>query len=355
MRPKELTNILVQCIHAREQVLIKGPPAYGKSAVVKLATDIAGCDIITTHPAISDPTDYKGLPSRAPEGDHGVFLPFGELWRAIRSDKPTVFFVDDLGQASETVQKALMQLLHGRRLNGHVLPDHVIFMGATNDVRQMSGVTGIIEPVKSRWSSILTLDGHVDDWVEWAINAGMPPVLVAFMRQPESVLPDGSHLLYAFKPTRELTNSPSPRTWEALGRMLNAGLKNFELFAGAVGAPAATQFWSFLEMVEKCPGLEEILLDPDSTPIPDGASLQCLVATAIGRALTDQNIGQFMRYLWRMPQAFRILTLQDTIRKHNTQGVAAPEAAKRQRSIAKLRETAAYTQWCVKEGALLAA
>lgn len=354
MRPKELISVLIQCIHAREQVLVKGPPGYGKTAVVKAAAEAAEAVTIITHPAISDPTDYKGFPARAEDGEHATFLPFGELWRAMNADRPTVFFVDDLGQSSEAVQKALMQLLHGRRCNGHALPEHVIFMGATNDVRQMSGVTGIIEPVKSRWTSILSLDGHVDDWVEWALNAGMPPALVAFMRQPESTLPDGQHVLYAFKATRELTNSPCPRTWEAVGRLLNRGIRNFELFAGAVGAAAATQFWAFLEVADKCPGLEEILLDPDGTAIPEGASLQCLVSTAIGRALNAQNIGQFMRYLWRMPQPFRLLSLQDVVRKHNDAAGSVEEKARRKIAFTRLRESAAFTAWGVKEGGLLA-
>lgn len=352
MRPKELTTVLTQAFQAGEQILVKGPPGYGKTAVIGGAAAKAGLDLIITHPAVSDPTDYKGFPAR--DGDHATFLPFGELHRALTATRPTVFFVDDLGQASEAVQKALMQLLWGRRLNGHRLPDHVTFVGATNDVRQMSGVSGLIEPVKSRWTSILTLEGHVDDWVEWALDAQVPEVLVAFMRSAEAVGTDGQHLLYAFKASKELENSPCPRTWEHVGRMFARGVRHFELFAGAVGKPAATQFLSFVELAEKCPGLEEIMLDPDGTEIPEKASLQCLLSTAIGRALTAGNIGQFMRYLWRMPQPMRILSLQDTLRKLADDATLPPDKRDaRRKAKTQLRETGAFTQWAIKEGSLL--
>lgn len=354
MRPTHLVRNLVDAFRAGDQILVKGPPGYGKTALIKQAAEQAGMEMILTHPAVADPTDYKGFPAR--DGDHATFLPFGELWRAIKATRPTVFFVDDLGQAAESVQKALMQLTWGRRVNGHVLPDHVTFVGATNDVRQMSGVTGLLEPVKSRWTSIITLEGHPDDWVSWALDVGLPAILPAFMRSAESTLPDGQHLLYAFKPTKEIENSPCPRTWEFVGRMYARGVRDFEMIAGAVGKPAATQFLAFVELAERCPGLESILMDPDGTEIPEKASLQCLVSTAIGRALNPSNIAQFMRYLWRLPQPMRILCLQDVTRRHAPKAGESPESsAARQASIKALRETASYTQWVVKEGALLAA
>ncbi|MHB9010143.1 MAG: P-loop NTPase family protein [Limisphaerales bacterium] len=345
MRPKELAPLLIQCFKAGEQVLLKGKPGYGKTAVIKQAVADAGMDLILSHPAIAEPVDYRGFPARHEDGTHATFLPFGELWRAIQATRPTVFCLDDYGQAPDSVQKATMQLIHGRKLNGYVIPDCVTFCAATNDVKQMSGVNGILEPVKSRFSAIVELEGHVDDWAEWALDHGMPVALVAYMRSPESVLPNGSHTLFDWKPTKELTNSGCPRTWEAVGRMMNAGLKNLELWSGAVGQAAATQFWAWLQVAEKAPDLDLILQDPAGSPIPDQPSLRFLVATGLSRRLTKGNIDRGMTYLQRLDQPYRVLALTDLTRRANREVRA---------NTVKLGESpltsAAYQRWCLGEG-----
>lgn len=344
MRPKELKRQLIAALKARDQILIKGPPGLGKTAIVTQAAAEAGMDLRIMHPAIADPTDFRGFPARSADGRSAEFLPFGDLAALIAAKRPTLALVDDLGQAPESVQKALMQLLHGRRLNEHRLPDHVVFCGATNDVKQMAGVTGIIEPVKSRWTSIVALEGHIDDWTEWALaQPHIPPTLIAFLRSAEAQSKEGP-LLFAFKATRELTNSPCPRTWEAVGRMLSRGCRNAEMLGGAVGVPAAAQLLAFLELADTCPTMAEITTDPRNARIPDSPSLKGLLSTAIARAMAPGTIAQFMTYLHRLEQPFRILAMGDMHRRLQHDGTARKAVT----------ETRAYVEWATKEGSLLA-
>jgi len=325
VRPAALAGVLADAISHQEQILVVGQPGIGKTAIIRsVCTDI-GADLIVSHPAVADPTDFKGFPAR--DGDHATFLPFGDTWYAITSTRPTVWFVDDLGQASESVQKGLMQLLLGRRINGHVLPEQVTFVGATNDARQQAGVTGLIEPVKSRWDSIVRLETHIDDWSEWALGPGnMPAVLVAFLR-------DRPELLSAFTPTRDLTNSPCPRTWASVGRRLARGVRDFELIAGAVGQGAATELIGYLELADSAPSIDAALLDPDGTAVPEKPSLRYLMATGLGARMDAQSIDSALRYLGRMPQPFRVLAVRDALR--------------RDKSIAR---SAGFIRWASAEG-----
>src|SRR3990167_4407821 len=299
MTPNKLQSILTDAIKNREQLLIVGPPGCGKTDIIKQVCVDLDADMIVSHPAVSDPTDYKGLPTKSTDGTHAQFLPFGEAHRAINAEKLTVWFVDDLGQASESVQKALMQLLLGRRLNGHRISDNVIFAGATNDAGQKAGVTGLLEPVKSRWDSIIHLEVNLDDWCEWAIKNGMPVELIAFLRtRPE--------LLSKFEPTRELVNSPSPRTWSSVGRRVARGVSDFELLSGAVGKGCATEFLAFFEMAQDAPSLDAILEDPSGSLLPEKPAMKYLVATGLAQRATKQNISRVYTYLDRMPQPFRV-------------------------------------------------
>ena len=104
MKPSQLTTFLASAIAAKAPILITGAPGIGKSALVEQAAREAGADMILSHPAVADPTDAKGLPWANPDSESATFLPFGELAQALKAERPTVWFLDDLGQAPPAVQ-----------------------------------------------------------------------------------------------------------------------------------------------------------------------------------------------------------------------------------------------------------
>jgi hypothetical protein len=326
MLPKELLDFLPKAFKVKKQVLLVGAPGVGKTDMVRESVTRAGAECLTMHPAIGEPTDFKGLPAKAQDADHATFLPYGELWELVNVRKLTVCFIDDLGQATEAVQKALMHLLRGRHVNGHHISEQVVFCGATNNVGQRAGVTGIIEPVKSRWDSIINVENDIDGWTNWAIAHDMPAMLIAFLRtRPE--------LLHQFEPTRELVNGPCPRTWEAFGRWINDDLRAFDVLAGAVGKGPATEYLAF-EKLASTVSLDAILLDPDNEAVPEDPSLRYAVVTGLARKASRANMERIMRYLTRLPQAFRVLGIKDA-RRWNQQ----------------ITQTTAFTTWAASDEA----
>lgn len=315
MRPSELFTFLAEAIRARLPVLITGAPGIGKSDIVAQATADAGADLILSHPAVADPTDAKGLPWISDDGATATFLPFGELARAVRADRPTVWFLDDLGQAPPAVQASYMQLLLARRVNGHKLPDCVSFLAATNRRTDRAGVSGILEPVKSRFTSIVELAPDLDDWTRWALAHDVPAELVAFLRfRPE--------LLCDFEPSADLSNCPLPRTWAHVGRIMALDLPEtvrHTAVSGAVGEGAATEFLAFLRLFQSLPSIDAILVDPDASDIPDRPGARYAVVTALATKTTVQNFGRIARYAARMMDAghgeFSALLLRDAIRR----------------------------------------
>lgn len=298
MRTSEIKDVLKSLAAANLPVLLVGAPGVGKSDLVAQAARELDADLLISHPAVSDPTDAKGLPWPDKKAETARFLPFGELAQAVKAKRKTLWFLDDLGQATPAVQASFMQLLLARRVNDHVLPDCVTFIAATNRKSDRAGVTGILEPVKSRFATILEVTPHIDDWTSWAFDAGMPHELISFLRFR-------AELLHKFEPTLEMRNSPSPRTWAYVGKMMLAGLPEgaeAEVFKGAVGEGAATEFIGYLRMARKV-NLDAILLKPDAAPIPEEPST--LYATAIGlaaRANTD-NFARILQYGERLAKA----------------------------------------------------
>lgn len=318
MRPTQLATFLASAIKARLPILITGAPGIGKSDIVAQAAVDAGADLILSHPAVSDPTDAKGLPWVGKDGASATFLPFGELAQAIHAETPTVWFLDDLGQAPPAVQASYMQLLLARRVNGHALPECVSFVAATNRRTDRAGVSGILEPVKSRFAAIVELEPNVDDWCQWAFASNVPAELIAFLR----FRPD---LLCAFTPSADLTNCPLPRTWAHVAKLLAlqlpAALQHAAL-VGAVGEGAAVEFGAFLRLFQELPNIDGILVDPDAAKIPTQPATLYAVVTALGMRSNQNVFARIARYAERLTEKshgeFAALLLRDAVKRDKT-------------------------------------
>ena len=239
LRPERASELVKRYIAAKIPVLLTGAPGVGKSSIVEQAAAASGFDVILSHPVVADPTDAKGLPWPGKDGTEATFLPFGDLAQAIKASRPTVWFLDDLGQASPAVQASFMQLLLARRVNGHVLPDCVTFVAATNRRTDRAGVSGILTPVLSRFGAVVGVEVAVDDWCRWAFGAGVPPELISFMRFRPKLL----HDMGDGKKANDMENFPCPRTWEYAGKAINMALPDdleFTALAGAVGGRVGT-------------------------------------------------------------------------------------------------------------------
>lgn len=307
MRPNDLARAVAFAIKSKLPILIKGAPGIGKSDIVASACKEAGADLIISHPVVSDPTDYKGLPFPSEDCKEAVFLPFGELNRIINADKPTVFFLDDLGQAPMSVQAAAMQLILARRVNGHKVSNHVVFIAATNRREDRAGVSGILEPVKSRFAAIVELTPDLDDWVAWARENNMPPELISFIRFKPTLLHD-------FKPTGDITNTPCPRTVAYVGKIINANPPEgvlYGLVEGAAGSGFAAEFNAYLTMYSKIPKLEDFISKPDTLDVPKNPGELYAYSGFITANLTTKNIPQLMKYINRMPKEFSVLIMKD--------------------------------------------
>jgi len=316
IKPTQLRALLERTIPAHAPVLITGAPGIGKTMCVEQACAATGAQLVTMHPVVADPTDFKGLPWATDGG--ATFLPFGELQQLINAQSLTACFLDDLGQAPPAVQAAAMQLILARRVNGHTVSDHVVFLAATNRRQDRAGVTGILEPVKSRFATIVELAPDVGDWRVWAASAGIRPELIAFLAfRPE--------LLCDFKPTADMTNSPCPRTWAAVSRLLALGLpKDLQIPAieGAVGEGAAVEFVAFMRVWQSMVSPDVVLTSPDTAPIPTETSALYAVSVAIADRVRAASMGRYCRYLERLVKdgkgEFAAVSLKTAISRDST-------------------------------------
>lgn len=319
MRPRDLRKLLAYYIPAKETLMVTGAPGIGKSDILVQAAKDAKASLIMLHPAISDPTDFKGMPVVSIDRESVDFKPFGDLSAIYNAKKLTVVFIDDLGQALPAVQAAVMQLLHSstgvKRLNGRIVPDCVTFVIATNRRTDGANVTGMLETVKSRTTSIVALEPNADDFCDWAIANEMPPELVAYIRsQKEDLL--------QFERKADIVNQPCPRTWAAAGRILKMGMSpDLELPAlqGALGDGMAAKFSGYLRTYRELPTIQSILANPDAAIIPKDVAALYFVSVGVAMNANQNNFGRIARYAERLVEEgraeFAVLMVRDSLTK----------------------------------------
>ena len=318
MKPSQLALFLAAAITKRLPILIVGSPGIAKTSIVRQATVMANNKLTISHPGIADPTDAKGFPWI--ENGKASFVPFGDIRALLDSTEPTVWFMDDLGQAPAAVQASYMPWILDRGVNGNYLPDHVTIFAATNRRTDRAGVSGILEPVKSRFASIVELEPDLEEWGQWAITDGaasIPPVLLAFLR-----FRSGYGMLNKFEASADLKNSPIPRTWENAGKLLQLDLPaavEQQAIAGAVGEGAATELLAFVSMFRQLPSIDAILVDPNAAVIPTQPNILYAVTTALASRATDRNVQRVFRYGERLVEAghgeFATLLVRDVLRR----------------------------------------
>ena len=322
MGPEKATKAVDFMIRNKFNFLIVGAPGVAKTAIIEQGVKRAGQELIVFHPVISDPTDFKGMPAvltakmpveqaKKELEDYGAqtkllakFVPFENLKRLLTATVPTVAFADDLGQAPPMVQAAWMQLVLARKLDDKVVSDNITFISASNRKEDKAGVQGIIEPLKSRFVSIIELVSAHEEWLPWARKNDIHPYVRAFIKVR------GAQFLYDFAPTNDMTNSICPRTVEHASKIMwgkpDSDIRPM-LLAGAVGAAWATEFETFIKVVRNLPKMEAIVKSPDKCPVPPDSepSAQYAIVEAMIDNTNSKSIAPFLTYIERFKPEFQ--------------------------------------------------
>jgi hypothetical protein len=328
LKPSQLIALLVKAIPAKLPVFIVSEPGVGKTTIIKyVVEELLGWDLVISHPPVEDPTDSKGIPWGDGKGNID-FRPVGQVKRVLAAKKPTYWFLDDFGQAPPAVQAPYMQWFHGGECAGHKLPDCVVMGAASNARTHRAGVSGILEPVKSRFNTIVELTADLEEWCAWGLTHGVPAEVVAFLRFQ-------SELLCKFEPSADLTNSPLPRTWEHLGQLFNLNLPEDvqpAAYAGSVGVEASTKFLGFLRMIRDVPNIDAIFADPDKALIPERPEALYAVTVGLAARADVKNFQAIARYAERLMEAsrgeFATFLMRDALRRDPSLASGSPYVAK---------------------------
>ncbi len=302
MKPSGIARALRVLIRAGQPVFVWAGPGVGKSSVVAEVAAELKLALRVVRALLLDPVDLRGLPFLGTDGRTKWATP-----EFLPQDGEGILFLDELNAAPAMVQASCYQLVLDRKLGEYTLPDGWAIVAAGNRDSDRAATTRMPTPLRNRFVH-LEFEVDLQEWCEWAIQAGIRPEVIAFLRFRPA-------LLSVFD--KDATAFPSPRSWEFVSRILDSlgtpssPALEYELIAGAVGAGAATELSGFLRMFRELPDIDAILMNPLWAPVPEEPSAQYPVASALARCASDSNFDRICTYLDRLPTEFRVLCVHD--------------------------------------------
>lgn len=305
--PSEVRMAVIYAIKNDHPLLLVGRPGIGKTRIildtmVELNAEGESWDILVTHPVMSDPTDYKGLPM-AVEGKVD-FFPFADLQQMISAKRPLLVFVDDLGQAPESVQAALMQVILGRRIGSHIISPFVRFVAATNGREDNAGVRNMLDPLLTRFS-VIQMETSAEDWFMWARNNKVSNDIIEFMMHW------GRKFFTDKRPGDKLQNYANPRTIaKADEHYRNAPHAIREkMIAAAAGDAFAIEFTSYLKVREKLITYEQIMKNPKIEPPTEASALYATVSMLVNR-VTAKDVEKACTFLLNTDMSVQMFAMK---------------------------------------------
>jgi len=311
MRPKEIKEVIRTALEEDPDnrkippLFIWGAPGVGKTQIVEQVAKEAKVGFKTTSLTTCDASDLRGI--IIPSFQEGVakWLPPSFLPQEGRDPERGICFYDDLPTAPPLVQAAAYELVLKRRSGSdYIFPKGWIQIAAGNRSGDRAATYRMPTPLENRFEHIEFVP-DINDWVEWALENGIHPSVIAFLYRLKSEL-----LAPGLNTSREEHAFPSPRTWEYCSNILYAWPRDtLEAgIIGAVGRGAGSEFYQFLKLEEELPDINKIL--EGENIIPERADLRYALISTLAIRAPLEKFERLIDYSFKLPEEFSVLLLQ---------------------------------------------
>ena len=205
---KTAINIIPQ-LPARQAIMIRGPHGIGKSQIFAQISEKLGLQMVDRRLSQMTEGDLLGLP----ELTDGTTRFCPPDWFIDCCKNPRVLLLDEFNRGTPEVLNTAMQITLDFELNGHKLHPETRVYAAVNASAEYS--VNELDPAQADRFWTIDLEPTVEDWLNWAVGAGVDSVIIDFIRQHPGHLDHKGQM----EPGKVY---PSRRSWDRLDRSLKA-------------------------------------------------------------------------------------------------------------------------------------
>ena len=253
----------------------------------------------------------------------------GSLFK-LDNDKPKVILLDEFMKAPKLLQVIFTRLMLERTVGDTPLPEGSIVFGTSNNQADGLGDT-MMAHAGNRVCIVEMQKPEVEDWLVWATENGVSPLIRAFVhtfpRCLASYRDEGQEdNPYIFNPKKPVLSFVSPRSLEKASVIVSNRDKlgdnaTMVALAGTTGQSASADMSAFLRLEKELPTFDDILKEPESTQVPESISAQLmLMFQAVDKIKQQSDLTAFMKYISRIKSS-EIQAIFFTMMMRNTKSV----------------------------------
>ena len=321
---------LVAAIGDKRTVIVEGENGIGKTALFhalrklpKFADHIAVQPIDCTQ--LSDGSVWmpdldreNGVSRELPNERFGVSA-FNQL--GVNNSKPILVGLDEIAKAPQFIKNVLAPIIYERRVGNLSMPEGSVVVCFTN--LSIEGLGDSIQAhLRNRLVFVKMRKPSCDEWVKWATDNGINPMVIAFVNNEPRVMQsfldyekggmfEGKDLSkdngFIFNPKSMQLAYATPRSLVAASDILDAGLGVLDddtleaALVGTVGATTAQALSSFIRFGREICEYSRVIKSPDTAPLSDNPTAQLIQVFQFVTRVADRTEAEaIVKYVWRM-------------------------------------------------------
>jgi MoxR-like ATPase len=277
----------------------------GKSAIVRSIAKEFSLKLIDHRLSTSAPEDLSGLPHFV--NGKASFLPFDTFPTEDTPIPPGhqgwLLFLDEFNSASKAVQAAAYKLILDRMVGQKRLHPKCVIVCAGNLSTDRAIVNPISTAMQSRLVHLTMVLDHTEFMEDVAFAQNWDSRIVAYLSYKKDAL-------YDFRPDHDDKTFCGPRTWEFMNKLIKGRSvlqEDAALYAGTITSGVAVNFITFTEVFERLPKIEQIVKDPENTPLPDESNIRYATIIHLMEHADNDNLDPIATYVGRLTSEFRVL------------------------------------------------
>lgn len=315
--------------------LVRGEPGIGKSSMLSYIQKA----LPNYNAAYMDVPnlDLGDIAMPVIDHDNRVTRYYPNARFRLHENKPVAIMLDEFTKGAEPIKNMLHPLLEisNPRLGDlSIDEDSIIFM--TGNLLTDGVGDNMKAHTRNRIVEITVRKPDSDEWLDWGINNGIDPSVLAWVRQFPHALAsytDGDNdNPYIYNPKKMQLAYVSPRSLAIASNVVSKRSENdpasvISALKGAIGEAAARDMEAFIDYQDQLPSWDAITESPTSVVVPTSAGACAVLVFGAIAKIDQKSMTPFMKYLGRFEAEWQAAFAINVAKNPSKQAVAFSCAA----------------------------